>query len=209
MAHDSLVLVQSQGSRLLEKVLVRHETDLKTLLLGGVWRYKVALVHKVAAQRGDQRGRDCASRAEGLEPVCRLHGADIQIPLVDLLLVLWAVELADTWPRGVDVERTRVCGSLEVDVERGFVVDAGIDLGGVQRQDVGGNGLHRLLLEVHVVDAQVAVEPRDLVVDNLARDELAVGHQLRHLQHLRLLAKEHVLVVRGGVFHCSWSGYQG
>lgn len=65
---------------------------------------------------------------------------------------------------------------LEIDHEfAGVVLGICEDFRTKKRDDVIGNDLHRLGLEVGIVDAEVGVEPVHLVHDKFARNEALVN----------------------------------
>ena len=139
-------------------------------------RGEVALGHEVAAEllRGG-RG-DAALRAVRLEAVRVFGRRDVQEKLVDAALARRARALGRRQARRARVNERRaipvLIDLLEVDHElRRVVLGVCEDLGTKECDDVVGDDLHRLGLEVVVVDTQVGVEPVDLVCNKLARDE--------------------------------------
>lgn len=66
---------------------------------------------------------------------------------------------------GVDVDSVVLSLHLEADLLTLILAGESGDLGRVQRHDVAGNHLGLLNGEVHIVDAQLVVEPMNLLVD--------------------------------------------
>lgn len=58
-----------------------------------------------------------------------------------------------------------------------------------------GNSLDILLLEIHIINPEIGIEPLDLIDDQIGRHELLVRDPLAHQHHLVLFAGEHVRVV--------------
>ena len=139
-------------------------------------RGEVALGHEVAAEllRGG-RG-DAALRAVRLEAVRVLWRGDVEEELVDAAFAGRAGALGRGLSWGTCVDEGRAVSGLidllEVDHElRRVVLGVREHLRAEERDDVVGDDLHGLGLEVRVVDAEVGVEPVDLVCGKLPRDE--------------------------------------
>ena len=136
----------------------------------------MTLGHKVAPQLLRRRRRDAALRAVRLEAVRVLRRRPIEEQLVDARLARRARALGRRHARGARVDERRAVSALidllEVDHElRRVVRGVREDLRAEDRDDVVGDDLFGLGLEVRVVDNEMGVEPVHFVRDELARDE--------------------------------------
>ena len=95
-----------------------------------------------------------------------------------------ALRAGGTWLAGVDEggALARVVDPLKVDDERARVVlGVSEDLGAEEGDDVVRDDLDGLGLEIGIVDAKMAVEPVDLVRDELAGNEALKMERVRQL----------------------------
>ena len=135
---------------------------------------KVAFVDKIAAQLLLASAGEDAGGAEGLDSIALAGFGAIQVLFVDPLLVAGTVEDADTRPARVNVDGMIFGFLVQSNLQTFIIASVGGDLGGVEREDVIGNSVGRLGLEVHVVDAEIIVEPLGLRFHKLGGNEALV-----------------------------------
>lgn len=166
--NDLLVDLLGVGRCLLQETVVGN--DLETSLLGvGVLRLLLeeALIDEVASQRRFARGAvaDDGGRAEGLDTVLGL-ALVVKVLGLEALLIPGATNTGPTGLAGVDVDGMVVGLHVETNLLLLVLADRGSHLGGVQRGDLVGDGVGDFDLEVDVINAELFVEPVDLLIDD-------------------------------------------
>lgn len=178
--HDVLVDVERVGRGALEKRLVGHAADVgafpagsSSLLVG-----ERAARDKVATELLRGRGRDGACRTESFETVRALRRRVVEEQFVDSALARRARPFGarHAWRGSVDEQSAvllarlagRLVDFLELNLESGHVVlGESHDLGAEQSNNMVTDLVDRFRRKVGVVDAELVVEPRDLVLDEL------------------------------------------
>lgn len=187
-----LIYVSSVLRCLLQEPLVRDEIKVRLIRLG-IGVFEGCLVDEVTSELLVDVPGKAARRSEGFDAVTVGALGVVQVLFINSLLVTWTAGRGDTRLAGIDEDG--VIGGLFVEANLELLVVTGIrsNLGCVQRMNVTDNtissqktcktryercnsrirGLGR---EVHVVDAQLVVEPVGLALDKFRRNEALFLH---------------------------------
>ena len=170
--NDLLVDLLGVLSSLLQETNIRDLEDVSLLgirLLNAL--RELALVDEVATERGlgGRASSHDSGRTESLDTVLAAAGV-VEVLVLKTAFVAGTLDVGLTRLAGVNVDGVVLSLHVKADLLALVLTGESGDLGGVEGGDLSGNNFRALNAEVDIIDAELLVEPVNLLINESLRN---------------------------------------